>query len=146
MRQLVPQGVLCGVVLTVSACGAVAGSSELPASPPVVTVTMTEDHFAYAGPILRGRSVFVAPNKGRVAHRLELVPLPKDFPPIAVQLHGSERRPVQVMASTPLTAPGQTGSFAVDLQPGRYAFVSFLIDRDGISQAVKGMATEFMVR
>jgi hypothetical protein len=50
------------------------------------------------------------------------------------------------MASTPYTSPGQTGSFAVDLPPGRYAFISFLIDRDGVSQALKGMATEFMVR
>lgn len=146
MKHVVPFGLLAGVALLITACDAAAGSNDLPASPPVVTVTMTDDHFAYAGPIHAGRTVFVAVNKGHVVHRLELVPLPKDFPPITVQLHGSERRPVQIMASTPYTSPGQTGSFAVDLPPGRYAFISFLIDRDGVSQALKGMATEFMVR
>ena len=74
------------------------------------------------------------------------MPLPKDFPPINVQLHGSVQRAVQIMASTPLTSPGQTGSFAVDLRPDRlHVPLSFEIDRDGASQALKGMATEFMV-
>ena len=138
-------GLLAATALLISGCSAAANASELPASPPVVNVTMTDYHFGYSGPIHAGRTVFVAVNKGRVVHRLELVPLPKDFPPIQVQLHGSQRRPVQVMASIPFTPPGQTGSFAVDLAPGRYAFISFVIDRDGVSQALKGMATEFMV-
>ena len=145
MRPSARLGLVGGATLLVSACGAAASADDLPGPPTVVSVTMTENHFAYSTSIGRGRTVFVALNKGHVMHRLELVPLPKDFPPIAVQLHGTVRRPVQVIASTPQTPPGQTGSFAVDLSPGRFALVSFLIDQDGISQAVKGMATEFVV-
>jgi hypothetical protein len=145
MTRVVPLALLAGVLLLISACAPAAGAGALPAAPPVVNVTMTDDHFAYSGPIRSGRTVFVAVNRGHVVHRLELVPLPKDFPPINVQLHGSVRRPVQIMASIPFTSPGQTGSFAVDLPPGRYAFISFVVDRDGVSQALKGMATEFKV-
>lgn len=39
-----------------------------------------------------------------------------------------------------------TESFAFDLYPGRYAFVSLYIDPDGVAQALKGMANEFSVR
>lgn len=42
--------------------------------------------------------------------------------------------------------PGETDAFAVDLVPGRYGMVDFQRDRKGVSNAVKGMYSEFRVR
>lgn len=145
MKNCAPLGLLAAMTLLISACSATRSTGDLPVSPPVVSVTMTDYHFGFAGPIHAGRTVFVAVNRGHVVHRLELVPWPNDYPPVQVQLHGSVRRPIRIIASTSFTPPGQTGSFAVDLVPGRYVFMSFVTDKDGVAQALKGMASEFRV-
>ena len=128
--------------------------APLPTAPPPILVTMREYRFDFnAASIHRGRVIFKVVNDGKLVHRLALIPLPEDFPPIEEQLHGTVRQVVQeAVAIRNLEPPakgqqhGMTESFAFDLYPGRYAFVSLYIDPDGVAQALKGMANEFRVR
>jgi len=102
------------------------------------------DRLDYNHVVPGGRVVFRVVNAGRSTHRLALFPLPEDFPPIAEQLQGTERRPITPFAGVPDHLPGETATFAVDLEPGhRYAMVDFSEDADGVSQALKGMTSEF---
>lgn len=90
-----------------------------------------------------GRLVVRVRNVGRLVHRLSMLPLSEDVPPIEVQLRGSERRAIAPFAGIYDRAPGQEGTFAVDLVAGqRYAFICFVIDEKG-SHAQKGMSSEF---
>ncbi|MDP9387484.1 MAG: cupredoxin domain-containing protein [Actinomycetota bacterium] len=124
--------------------GAEQAAAPLPPDPPVVTVAMSEYRFDF-GSIPEGRVVFEVVNEGQLAHRLSLIPLAEDFPPILEQLRGTERRVVDTLAAVATLAPGQRRSVAVDLAPGRYAFVCFVSDPDGSSHALKGHAAEFRV-
>lgn len=130
--------------------GGCAGSSRpavLPASPPVVLVTMDEYRFDYEPAIPPGRVVFRVHNADDIPHRLSLLSLPEDLPPIEDQLRGSERRVLTPFAGVHTRLPGESGAFAVDLEAGRrYALVCFLQDPDGTSHALKGMASEFRTR
>lgn len=129
--------------LLATSCGG--QQSRLPPLPHVVDVTMEEYRFKYEMNIPAGRVVFNVVNNGRVAHRLSLLPLDEDVPPIDVQLKGSERRIIEPFAGVPTLEPGERGTFAVDLVPGvRYAMVCFLVDEfDDTSHAIKGMNSEF---
>lgn len=125
-------------------CSRSTPASELPQSPPTIEVTMRENSFDYDGPVPEGRVVFRVRNAGRVDHRLTLMPLPEDTPPILEQITGPERRVGARFAGIPTRPPGTTGMFAVDLLPGtRYAMVCYVVDRDGTSHAHKGMVSEF---
>ncbi len=106
---------------------------------------MDEYRFVYDDNIPPGRVVFDVTNAGRIPHRLSLLPLTEDFPPIDVQVRGSERRFINPFAGIPPREPGERGTFAVELAPGvRYALVCFLVDdQDNQSHAVKGMTSEF---
>ncbi len=135
-----------GVLLTTAGCARDGASraAPLPKAPPVVPVTMTEYRFALEGDVPSGRVVFRVRNAGRLHHRVTLVALPEDLPPIDVQLGGTERRYIEPFAGMPERAPATTSSFAVDLEPAtRYAFICFTVDRDNQNHAEKGMATEF---
>jgi len=111
----------------------------------VVNVSMTEYGFHYNGVIPRGRVVFNVTNAGHEDHKLTLVYLPDDVPPIMEQLHGDERRVVDPLAGTVQRPPGSRDSFAVDLSQGRWAFICFLLKPDGRTHAELGMASEFRV-
>lgn len=140
-----------GLPLLVAAAlaGACQTSDRRPfvATPPVVVVTMRDvggGRLEYDHRVPGGRVVFRIVNAGRSTHRLALFPLPDDFPPIDEQLRGAERRPITPFAGVPDHLPGESATFAVDLQPGhRYAMVDFSQDLDGVSQALKGMSSEF---
>jgi hypothetical protein len=107
---------------------------------------MQEYRFAYDAVIAPGRVVFDVRNDGRLQHRLALLPLPDDLPPIDVQVHGSQHRVVSPYAGVPDRRPGQRGVFAADLVAGRrYGLVCFLVDADGATHAFKGMTAEFRV-
>lgn len=117
---------------------------KLPPEPHVVTVGMVEYRLSYNPAIPSGRVVFRIANHGRLPHSLWVIPLPSDMPPINVQLHGSTRRLISPFAGVPVLAPGQSGTFAVDLVAGqRYGVVCFDQAPDGQSEALKGMASEF---
>ena len=138
---------LLTVALALVAASCQTRAASLPRGPQVVDVEMREYSFEHTRRIERGRVVFTARNVGRRDHELVMVPLPEDIPPIAEQLRGSRRRTVAALASFPPRPPGATGTFAVDLSPGRYALLCFVVDKgDRVSHALRGMSSEFRVR
>lgn len=156
LRMLMRNGLVAkGVLLVLLALGGLSScraspptlvdsGAPLPAAPPVVEVIMRDHSFDYPQPIPPGRVVFRIQNDGQLQHRLALLPLAEDFPPVAEQVKGTERRPVDPFAGIYDRRPGGVGTFAVDLVAGqRYAMVCFTVDPDGVSHAVKGMTSEF---
>lgn len=130
-------------VVGVAGCS-VGVAPVLPPSPPVVEVGLREYAFDFDGPVPAGRVLLRVRNTGTVGHRVSLVPLSEDIPPIEEQLRGDERRVISPFAGVPVRDPGQEGVFAVDLVAGqRYALLCFVAAPDGQSHAVKGMASEF---
>ncbi len=110
----------------------------------VVDVAMREYGFEYKRPVPAGRVVFRVVNAGRQVHRLTMLELPDDLPPIAEQLRGRQRRNVTPFAGLPGLRPGETNSFAVDLVRGRrYGLIDPTGEVDGKSNAVLGLNTEF---
>jgi hypothetical protein len=122
-------------------------SSALPPPPqgsPVVVVNMEDYRYEHEPSIPAGRVVFRFVNTGVYTHRPSLLPLDEDVPPIDEQLQSSERRIVLPFAGVPDRQPGESGTFAVDLEPGRrYALICFFRDPDGVTHARKGMTSEF---
>ncbi len=133
--------------MAVSSCGLTSGGSHgpIPRIPhAVVVVTMKEYRLDYERPVPGGRVVFRVVNAGRYVHRLSMLPLPEDFPPIDQQLRGRQRRVVAPLAGVPGLRPGSSDSFAVDLVPGqRYGVVDLSGNPNGQSNALLGMASEF---
>lgn len=117
--------------------------ARVPSPPSVIDITMKEMAFDHPPTVPAGRVVFDIANKGTLPHRLILVPLADDFPPIREQLHGSERRVISPQAGIADRLPGGNASFAVDLLPGRYALICYVVGPDGLPHALKGMASEF---
>lgn len=133
---LAAAGVLLG------ACGA----ERFPPSPPVLDITMEEYRFSLNRSPPRGRAVFRVQNRGRLEHELVLVDLPPELErSVDEQLRSPERLAVATRAYLRPRPPGATGVFAVELRPGRYAFICFLEDADGEIHGVKGMNEEFRV-
>lgn len=138
---------LTAVILLAPACGG-DSAAKPPLFPPTpeVVVELDEYRFSYRAPVAAGRVVFRFTNVGGRPHRPSLLPLSDDLPPIDEQLRGTRRRPITPFAGIPTRAPGQKGSFAVELVAGtRYALICFMEDGDGRSHAVKGMSAEFRV-
>lgn len=137
---------LTGLALLLGSCGP--PGTLLPPRPAAVPVTMTEFRFEYSNSIPRGRVVFEAINTGRLEHRLTLVPLPPDFPPVDVQRRNSDPEKFRVIdevaTSTPVP-PGGRASFAVNLGASRYALFCLLAEKDGTSHYREGMVSEFKV-
>jgi hypothetical protein len=107
---------------------------------------MAEYRFDHAPETRPGRVVFRVTNAGSQAHSLVLVELDEDLPPIDQQLHSDVRRAVPTLAQVPERPPGSSDVFAADLVPGRYGFVCFVKDADGVSHSLKGMSSEIRVR
>lgn len=105
---------------------------------------MLDHRFEHGGAIPSGRVVFRARNAGRVAHHLTLIPVPDDVASIDAQLRGGERRFVRPYAGFFDRAPRDTGTFAVDLEPGRrYAMICAVLDESGEPHWRRGMTSEF---
>ncbi|MGH9151940.1 MAG: hypothetical protein ACRD03_06015 [Acidimicrobiales bacterium] len=119
--------------------------APLPEAAPVVAVTLEEYRFGFDRSIPAGRVIFRFRNAGREVHRPALFALPDDLPPLDEQLRGSTRRPIAPFAGMSNRAPGATGTFAVDLVPGRrYGFVCFARGADDRSpHSLEGMSFEF---
>lgn len=119
--------------------------APLPPRPAQVDVSAYDYGFSVRGAIPPGRVVFSVHNDGRAQHELVMVPLPKDFHfhpnPKATSNTG-----LSTLAILARRQPGQSGTFAVDLAPGRYGFVCFVTDPDGVQHYFKGMTFEFEVR
>lgn len=131
--------------------GCTTGTTEpggyLPSGPAVVNL-VEQDH-GYVldrdGDIPPGRTVFRVRNPSNLVHRLSLVVLPEDLPPIKEQLQSPNRRAITTLALLPSRRPGSRDAFAVDLAPGRYALLCFEKDATGNPHALMGMAIEFRV-
>ncbi|HUP70591.1 MAG TPA: hypothetical protein VM142_12375 [Acidimicrobiales bacterium] len=108
---------------------------------------MTDYAFTYRQPEHAGRSVFRATNAGRVDHELVIVRLPEDLPlTIDQQLHSPDRRPFPTVVALVARRPGTTGTFALDLGPGRYAMLCLLREPGSDQEhALRGMNSEFRV-
>lgn len=106
---------------------------------------MTEYRFQHQGEVPTGRIVFRVVNAGAEPHSLVLVELTEDVPPIDVQLRSPDRRGAATYAQVPQRPPGSRDTFAVDLLPGRYAFICFVRDAGGEQHSLKGMSSEFRV-
>lgn len=141
---------IAGVTGCSADSGTTAGSGEpvarvaVPAPAPVVTVTMGDFTFEYDAAVPSGTVVFRFENRGKAPHRATMIRLPDDFPPIDVQLRGSERRSVPPFAGFYERAPGDTGTFAAELAPAtRYALFCSVRDENGTPHWQKGMISEF---
>lgn len=117
----------------------------MPPSPTYVDVVMTEYRFEHQIEVPAGRTVFRVVNTGAEPHSLVLVELTEDVPPIDVQLRSQDRRGAATYAQVPERPPGSRDIFAVDLLPGRYAFICFVRDAGGEPHALKGMSSEIRV-
>jgi hypothetical protein len=106
---------------------------------------MGEYAYQYEAPRSAGRLVFEIRNTGRLSHELVVVVLPEDVPPIDEQLHSENRIVIPNIASIAPQPPGGRGTFAVDLEPGRYALLCFVREPDGEPHALKGMNSEFTI-
>ncbi len=106
---------------------------------------MTEYRYRFVPPSEAGRIVFDVRNDGRLDHELVLIVLPEGVASIDEQLRSKKRRVVPTVAELAPRRPGQRGTFAVDLTPGRYAMVCFVQDPDGSQHATKGMNADFRI-
>jgi hypothetical protein len=110
-----------------------------------VRITMREYRFDFDPQIPRGRVVFRVDNAGSIEHALTLIGLADDVPPLDEQLRSENRRGAPTFARVPSRPPGVRTKFAVDLAPGRYGLICFVVDPDGVMHGIKGMAAEFRV-
>lgn len=146
MRASRPLSLLAAVGLLAAGCRARPTRAALPPPPQIVELTISDTHYAYNPKIHPGRTVFVCRNLGQVTHTALLIPVGEDFPPVDVQLHGSVRRSVQILAGTGVK-PGARGIFAVDLTAGqRYYLEDLNRGPDLQIYAFKGLASEFRAR
>ncbi len=130
-------------MLLAASCG---GSDDaFPRPVPTVDVAMHEYGFDYKADLHSGRTVFQARNTGTLQHQLVLIYLPPEIPSLEAQLRSSERQVVPTIVSLHPRDPGATVTFAVDLDPGRYGFVCFVEDADGVQHVHKGMSSEFRI-
>jgi hypothetical protein len=135
---------LLSVVLLVASGCTPSSDPPLPEAPQHLEVTLEDYRFVYDQAVPRGRVVVHVRNAGQVQHQLALNAIPEDFPPIDEQLRGETRRATRPIIDV-TRPPGADAVFAVDLEPGRYAFICFLEDADGIRHYLKGMSAEFRV-
>lgn len=141
MTRGAPLRALGVLAVGLGACSPAQGHA-LPPPAPDFEVVQREFRFDHQPVVAAGRVVFRVGNAGRLDHELTLVRLPEDFGPIADELASEERRSVATTAYLLPRAPGATGTFAVDLAPGRYALICFIPDAGGVAHYEKGMSSE----
>lgn len=142
--SLGPAAAGAAALLLATCGGAPPQRPAAPPPPPVISVEMREFAYERSSDIPSGRVVFRMINAGSVIHQPLLVKLGEDLPPLAEQLSGTERRPVDPFAGTLPRRPGQVGTFAVDLAAGqRYGVICVALDEQGVSHARRGMNFEF---
>ncbi len=142
--RLAAVAVAGGVLLLTSSCQG--GVTDGPPKASVLDVTLGEYYFDVSRSLPAGRVVIRARNAGALDHQLVMVAVPEDLPgTFAEQVVSPEPKALATLAYLPGRKPGKTGTFAVDLAPGRYAFGCFLKDERGESHARKGMSVEFRV-
>lgn len=126
--------------------GNATAGAALPPGPTVLSVEMSSYRFQHDQQAMAGRVVVNARNVDDLAHQIVLVRVPDDLEgTLAEQLRSETRRPAQTLQQLSVE-PGRRRAFALDLAPGRYGFVCFVTDDDGVTHARKGMASDLFVR
>ena len=115
---------------------------DLPAPPHTFEIALAEYEFRHEATVGAGRIVINMTNVGAENHGLTLLPLPEDAPPVLEILGSGKIFAPKADVAVPVHT---SGSFAVDLTPGRYALICFVKGPDGIQHQRKNMASEFRV-
>lgn len=127
-------------------CAGSGGGTALAPPVPEVAVGLREYGFDHVAAIEPGRTIFRVVNRGSLDHEMVVARLPDDFAGSLVGGVRIDRRLVlDTLATLTRRGPGSTGLFALDLRPGRYAFVCFVADPDGVGHHRKGMTSELVV-
>lgn len=135
------------VVAGLAAAGCSSGRAKEPVPPPVprVDVEILDGGLEKPARVPAGRVVFRITNAGRHVHRLALIPLPDDFPPLAEEVANATERTVEFLARVGDIQPGKSGQFAVDLTEGqRYGLVDYSLNPEGVRHLKTGVAGEFV--
>lgn len=144
-RRLAGRASVVAALGSLAGCGG-AGGAGLPPSAFELGVVMREYGFDHPGVVEPGRTLVRVRNGGSLDHELVVARLPDDF---AGSLVGGVRIDTRLVLDTVaiVTArgPGASGLFALDLRPGRYAFMCFVRDDDGVQHHRKGMTSELRV-
>lgn len=119
--------------------------APLPSPPAQVDVNMREYRFDHRPRVAQGRIVFRARNAGRLPHQLVLLPTSARVRGPEPLLGAPGATAAIPLAILPDLTPGESGTFAQDLRPGRYAVVCLLQDPDGTSHFRRGMRSELEV-
>jgi hypothetical protein len=140
---------VAGVVLAVpglAGCVLSASDGPVPPQPPPLEIDLEDHAFAFDDPVPAGRLVVEASNVGDEPHEVVLAPLPEDFDgDIDDFVDADERRLISPIYELAPQEPGETGRFAVNLDPGRYALLCFVTDEEGTPHYEKGMAADLTV-
>lgn len=136
------------VVLVLSGC-VVQATTPAQALP---TVNFTAVDYAYEGPdeVEAGLTSVILHNKGQTAHHLQLARLPEGTTAEAIFGLFQENPPAALQALTfvggpGLLDPGLQQEVVIDLLPGAYLALSFVLDETGVPYMAKGMAKPFTV-
>lgn len=136
-------------VFLVSGCVVPAPPNAAQALP---TVTFTAVDYAYQGPeqIDAGLTNVRLVNEGQRAHHLQLARLPEASTVDAIITLFQENPPAAIQALTfvggpGLLDPGLRQDVVIDLLPGTYLALSFVLDETGAPYMAKGMAKPFTV-
>ncbi len=132
------------IVAVLPGCSAPArNAGNLPPGPQEIAVGMSEYRFEHPSQALPGRAVIRVRNLGASPHELTMVRLePGQSVTAPDRVRG---QPLATVVVLPTLGPGSEEVFAVDLASGRYGFVCFLKDPDGVQHVDKGMASELSV-
>jgi hypothetical protein len=138
-------------ILLVSGCVAQASPANETAQA-LPTVTFTAVDYAYEGPdeISAGPTSVTLINKGETAHHLQLARLPEAMTAADIFALFQENPPAAIGALTfvggpGLLDPGLQQEVVIDLLPGAYLALSFVLDDAGVPYLAKGMAKPFTV-
>lgn len=133
--------VVVGMLTAGCAAGQVA--RPLPDPVPTVEVQLLDDALQHPESVPAGRVVFHITNAGKQVHRLALILWPQDAIGVHEELANDTATRVELLARTADLPPGQTGMFAVELEPDRrYAMIDYSEAPDGTMHGLMGVAGE----
>ena len=142
------RGVLIAAALTTAQLAGCSGgpppTSALPPHPATVSVAMRAMRFDHTPQASPGRAVFRVVNTDSMPHELTLVRLgPDQLGPVRDIVLSDQ--PLATVVILFARDPRAEDVFAVDLVPGRYGFICFTKDADGVQHVTKGMVSELLV-
>lgn len=138
------------VLIALSGCTVQANTTTPEQTLPTVTFTAVD--YAYEGPdqIDAGLTNVTLINEGQTAHHLQLARLPEEKTVEEIFALFQENPPEAIGALTfvggpGLLDPGLRQDVVIDLLPGTYLALSFVLDENGAPYMAKGMAKPFAV-